>query len=243
MKNGTKYKINKEIGIDIKTPKEKKLKSFQNFFTFLRKSLQIKYTRKIHIDSLLKKCKGKFFKAVYDCLKKCLKICIKKPPQVFITNISIKYNKPFLDFTLYNLYQYFNLNPYPMEFIIKKKYCKEGKEDFFKYIFLSKIDKLYSAYIESNRYKKEIELIKKRKGIKIAFLYQFVAENFISYYSYSKPNMKRIKMFQVIKENINNTTNKNNNIIKKQNENTNTNSNNNGNINSKDKDTNKINIK
>ena len=231
MKNGTKYKINKEIGIDIKTPKEKKLKSFQNFFTFLRKSLQIKYTRKIHIDSLLKKCKGKFFKAVYDCLKKCLKICIKKPPQVFITNISIKYNKPFLDFTLYNLYQYFNLNPYPMEFIIKKKYCKEGKEDFFKYIFLSKIDKLYSAYIESNRYKKEIESMKKRKGIKIALLYQFVAENFISYYNYSKPPMKKITIFEVIKE------------ITKQNENINTNSNNSGNINSNVKDTNKINIK
>ena len=188
MKNEIKYKINKEIGIEIKTPK---VKSFQNFFTFLRKSLQIKYTRKIHIDSILKKCKGKFFKAVYDCLKKCLKICIKKLPQTFITNITIKYNKPFLDFTLHNLYQYFNLNPYPMELIIQKKYYKEGKEDFFKYIFLSKIDKLYSAYIESNRYKKEIELMKKRKGIKIALLYQFVAENFISYYNYSKPRMKK----------------------------------------------------
>ena len=36
-------------------PKELKTMSFQNIFIFIRKSLQIKYTRRIHIDSILKK--------------------------------------------------------------------------------------------------------------------------------------------------------------------------------------------
>ena len=137
-----RYKINKEIGIQI--PKEMNSMTFQNFFTFLRKSLQIKYTRRIHIDSILKKCKGKFFKAVNDCLRKCLKINIKKLPQTFITNISIEYNKQFLEFTINDLYSFFGLSPYPMDIILKRDYCMEGKEEFFKYIFLSKVDTLFN---------------------------------------------------------------------------------------------------
>jgi hypothetical protein len=205
--------------------------SFQSFFTFLRKTLQIKYTRRIHIDSILKKCKGKFYKAINDCLRKCLKINIKKLPQVYITNISIDYNKCFFDFTVNDLYTYFNLMPYPMETILQREYCVKGKEDFFKYIFLSKIETLYSDFIQSNRYKKEIELMKKQKGAKMAFLHQFVAENFISYYCYSKPHLKKIKNIEVnidnnnnnnmINNNNNNNTNNNNNIFKNEFDNTN----------------------
>ena len=242
MENEIKYKINKEIGIEI--PKEMNSMSFQNFFTFLRKSLQIKYTRRIHIDSILKKCKGKFFKAVNDCLRKCLKINIKKLPQTFITNISIEYNKQFLQFTINDLYNFFGLCPYSMDIILKKEYCMQGKEDYFKYIFLSKVDTLYSVFIESNRYKKEIELMKKQKGNKIAFLHQFVAENFISYYYYSRPHIKKIKASEVDLENSNNinkTTNNNNNLVKKRSEKKN--KINNESIHSKDKNINKIKIK
>ena len=221
MENEIKYKINKEIGIEI--PKEMNSMSFQNFFTFLRKSLQIKYTRRIHIDSILKKCKGKFFKAVNDCLRKCLKINIKKLPQTFVTNISIEYNKQFLQFTINDLYNYFGLSPYPMNIILEKDYCIQGKEEYFKYIFLSRVDKLYSFFIESNRYKKEIELMKTRKGNKIAFLHQFVAENFISYYCYSRPHIKKIKTFKEDLENNDNIKNNNTNLVKKRIENKNKN--------------------
>ena len=41
------------MGIEIS--KDMELKTFQNFFTYIRKSLKIKYTRNIHIDSILKK--------------------------------------------------------------------------------------------------------------------------------------------------------------------------------------------
>lgn len=200
--NEIKYKINKGIGIKI--PKQMNSMTFQNFFTFLRKSLQIKYTRKIHIDSILKKCKGKFFKAVNDCLRKCVKINLKKLPQTFITNISIEYNRKFLDFTINDLYNYFNLTPYPMETILEKNYCTKDKENYFKYIFLSKVKNLYMEFLQSQRYKKEIELIKKQKDTKLAFLFQFVSENFIGYYCYSKPHIKKTKTFEVRIENNNN---------------------------------------
>ena len=211
MEYSIKYKINEDIGIEI--PKEMKSMTFQGFFTFLRKSLQIKYTRRIHIDSILKKCKGKFFKAVNDCLKQCVKINLKKLPQTYITNISIEYNKQFLDFTINDLYNYFNLSPYPMETILQKDYCVKGKESFFKYIFLSKIKNLYSIYIQSKRYKRELESMKRQKGIKMVYLHQFVAENFISYYCYSKPHIKKNKNIETpnnVNDNNNNNINNNN---------------------------------
>ena len=133
MENDIRYIISKDICCEI--PVEYKSMTFQRLFTFLRKSLHVKYTRKIHIDSILKKCKGKFFKAVNNCIRKCLKIYIKKLPQGYITNISIEYNKRFFDFTINDLYTYFSLMPYPMETILQKNYCIKGKETYFKYIF------------------------------------------------------------------------------------------------------------
>ena len=134
MEREIKYEINKDLYIYI--PKNMKPKTFQGFFTFLRKSLQIKYKRRFHIDSILKKCKGRFFKAINDCLRLCVKITIKRLPQSYITNISIDYNKQFLDFTLIDLYNYFNLLPFSMEVILEKNYYIKGKENFFKYILL-----------------------------------------------------------------------------------------------------------
>jgi len=194
MENRTKYIVNDKLGLEI--PKNMESLTFQGLFIFLRKSLQIKYTRVIHIDSILKKCKGKFFKAVNDSLKKCLKINIRKFPQSFITNITIEYNKKFLDFSIKDLYAYFKLAPYSMEVILQKDYCLEGK--------VSKISDLYLEYLQSKRYKKEYETIKKQKGIKSVFLHQFVAENFINYYLYSKPHIRNLKKINSKKFNIEN---------------------------------------
>ena len=197
-------------------PKELKTMSFQNIFTFIRKSLQIKYTRRIHIDSMLKKCKGKFFKAVHDCLVQCVKISLRKLPQNYITNISIEYNKQFLGCTICNLYSYFNSTPYSMETILKKNYCINGKESFFIYIFNSKVSDLYLSYLQSKRFKREINFMEKKRGLKVALLYQFIAQNFLNYYYFSKPHIKKIK------EQENNITKSNNKISfvdKKENDN------------------------
>ena len=211
MEENTKYIINDKIGVEI--PKNMESLSFQGLFTFLRKSLQIQYTRSIHIDSILKKCKGKFFKAVNDCLKKCLKINIRKLPQTYITNISINYNRKFLDFTIKDLYTYFKLTPYSMEVILLKDYFHKGKENYFKYIYLSKVTDLYLEYLQSKRYKKECEIMKRHKGIKSIFLHQFVAENFINYYSYSKPHLRKLKKINLKESKIENNKNEKNNKI------------------------------
>ena len=184
-----KFKISEDLGFELND--EMKSLSFQGLFAYLRKSLDVNYTRKLHIDSILKKCKGKFFKAVSECVRKCLKINVPKFPQTFITNIAIEYNQQFLNYTIEDLYQYFHLLPYSIDDILEKNYCVKEKSVYLKYIFLSKISNLYLQYVQSKKYKRMIELIKDKKGIKIAKLYQFVSDNFVNYYLFSKAHMKK----------------------------------------------------
>jgi hypothetical protein len=184
-----KFLINDDLGLG--HIKDIEMLSFQGLFTSLRKTLDVKYTRKLHIDSILKKCKGRFFKAINECVKKCLRINVPKFPQNFITNISIEYNQKFLDFTTGDLYSYFHLLPYSLDDIMEKNYCYKEKEIYLKYIFLSKMGSLYFQYIQSKQYKRMIDLIKTKKGIKIAKLYQFVSDNFINYYVFSRAHIKK----------------------------------------------------
>ena len=184
-----KFLINDDLGLGNITDIE--MLSFQGLFTSLRKTLDVKYTRKLHIDSILKKCKGRFFKAINECVKKCLRINVPKFPQNFITNISIEYNQKFLDFTMGELFSYFHLLPYSLDDIMEKNYCYKEKEIYLKYIFLSKMGSLYFQYIQSKQYKRMIDLIKTKKGIKIAKLYQFVSDNFINYYVFSRAHLKK----------------------------------------------------
>ena len=90
-----------ENEIIVNNNNQKNVFSFQKYFSNLRKKLQIKSSRKNNIDSLLKKVKGKFFKSINNCIKECLNIKIKKLPQKFITNITIKYNQKYLDKTFW----------------------------------------------------------------------------------------------------------------------------------------------
>ena len=184
-----KFLINDDL--DLGHIKDIEMLSFQGLFTSLRKTLDVKYTRKLHIDSILKKCKGRFFKAINECVKKCLRINVPKFPQNFITNISIEYNQKFLDFTMGDLFSYFHLLPYSLDDIMEKNYCYKEKEIYLKYIFLSKMGSLYFQYIQSKQYKRMIDLIKTKKGIKIAKLYQFVSDNFINYYVFSRAHIKK----------------------------------------------------
>ena len=184
-----KFKISEDLGFELN--EEMKSLSFQGLFAYFRKSLEVNYTRKLHIDSILKKCKGKFFKAVSECVRKCIKINVPKFPQSFITNIAIEYNQQFLNYTVEDLYQYFHLLPYSTDDILEKNYCVQEKRVYLKYIFLSKISTLYLQYVQSKKYKRMLELIKNKKGIKIAKLYQFVSDNFINYYLFSKAHMKK----------------------------------------------------
>ena len=202
-----KFLINDDLGLG--HIKDIEMLSFQGLFTSLRKTLDVKYTRKLHIDSILKKCKGRFFKAINECVKKCLRINVPKFPQNFITNISIEYNQKFLDFTMGDLFSYFHLLPYSLDDIMEKNYCYKEKEIYLKYIFLSKMGSLYFQYIQSKQYKRMIDLIKTKKGIKIAKLYQFVSDNFINYYVFSRAHIKKSNKQISSQANEDNTLHKN----------------------------------
>ena len=197
--------INKEI--DTWLPEDKRI-SFPKSFAYLRKKLQIKQSRKTHIDSILKKCKARFFRAINDILKQCIKIQIKKFPQSFITNISIEYNKYILQLTVCELYKIFDLFLDKLDFTDKNIfYC--GKEKYFEYIYYSKISDLYISYIQSKRYKREIEGIKNNLGIKMHYLYEFVSDNFINYYTFSQPHFCKNLNLKPKDKNIDEETTKN----------------------------------
>lgn len=181
------YTVNSDI--DKLLPKDKRT-SFQKSFSYLRKKLQIKLSRKTYIDSILKKCKRRFFKAINDCLKRCTKKNnIKKIPHDFISNISIESNKYIFDKTFKELYQNFNLSSMDIDEFINEGNCKKGMEKYLRFIISCKISDLYILYTESKRYKNEINFIKKNLGTKMVLLYKFVSENFVNYYLFTKPHL------------------------------------------------------
>ena len=118
-----------DLNIDFPIP-DKENKSFQSIFTFIRKKLQIKASRKNHIDSLLKKSKGKFFRAIYEGIKLCLNLRVYRLPQEFITNITIEYNKKYLNKKIIDIYNEFNLLP-DYATLKEKGYIKASKKQHF----------------------------------------------------------------------------------------------------------------
>ena len=205
------FTINKDI--DTWIPHENRT-SFQKAFAYLRKKLQIKQSRKTYIDSILKKCKARFFKALNDILKQCLKIHIRKFPQSFITNISIEKNKLILGYTVQELYKTYNLSKINLEECFEKNECYEGKENYLKFILYSKISDLYLLYINSNRYKRESKYIKNNIGIKMYLLYELVSDNFVNYYLFSKPHFcKNTNKKQLNENGANKISNCQNNLL------------------------------
>ena len=182
-----KYKLN----FDFTIPKECS-STFQSIFSYIKKKYQIKYCRKSQIDSLLKKCKGKFFKTIHEIMNKCLTIVVKRLPQFFITNINIEYNKKYLEKTVIQIYQEFNNLPDYKSFK-DKNMIKPNKEKLFREFCHYSLNTLYDIYCESQRFQKEINEIHTQEGKRIGHLYEFVALNFSAYYKYSKPPQRKDK--------------------------------------------------
>ena len=126
------YKINYN---DIDIPAES-INNFQKIFTLLRKKLQIKNLRKNHLDSLLKKIKGKFCKAIHEGLKVCLNLLINRLPQSFITNITLDYNKKMLNKKIIEIYDEYKILP---EIDKMKNYLKNDKKEIFLILFIKNI--------------------------------------------------------------------------------------------------------
>jgi len=182
-----KYKMN----FDFIIPMEYCSK-FQSIFSYIKKKYQIKFSRKSQIDSLLKKCKGRFFKTIHEIMNKSLNIVVKRLPQFFITNITIDYNQKYLDKNIIQIYQEFNNFP-DYKTLIEKNIIKSNKKQLFKEFSSYSLFNLYDIYCESKRFHKEINEIKNQDGKRIGLLYEFVSLNFSAYYKYSKPHIVKSK--------------------------------------------------
>ena len=175
--------------------------NFQGIFSYIKKKFQIKFSRKSHIDSLLKKSKGKFFKTIHEIMNMSLNIIVKRLPQKFITNITIEYNQKYLKKNIIQVYQDFNLLP-DYATLKEKGYIKTNKKQPFEQFCNSDLITLYNIYLKSQRYFNEINEVKKHDGSRIGLLYQFVSKNFCNYFENNKPHI--IKTKEELKESNNN---------------------------------------
>lgn len=158
--------------------------NFNETFYVMKKNLHVKQSRKSQVDSLLKKAKCKFFQTIHGIMKYCLCTRVKRLPQPFITNITIEYNKYYLQKTIIQIYNEFNLIPNLQK--IDDKLIKIKNKELFKDFSEYKLDDLYNVYIESQCYKKDIKEIIEKNGKNIGILYEFVSKNLIQYYRYNK---------------------------------------------------------
>jgi len=174
------------INVDFLNQKELSINNFNNIFLNIRKKLHVKHTRKTEVDSLLKKAKCKFFQTVHRIMKYCLSITVNRLPQVFITNITLEYNRNYLEKTIIQIYNDFDLIQNLQ--IIDDKVIKIKNKELFKIFSKYKYYELYNEYIQSQCYIKDVNKVINKNGKNIGILYEFVSKNFILYYLNGKNN-------------------------------------------------------
>ena len=187
--NQSFQKKNLSKNYDLQNRKNLPLNNFNEIFYSIRKKLHIKITRKCQVDSLLKKAKCKFFQVIHEIIKYCLSIRIKRLPQPFITNITIEYNRYYLEKTVFQIYKEFNLIANLQK--IDEEIIKIKRKELFKEFSNYKLNDLYNAYIESQCYQKDLNEIIAKNGKNIGILYEFVSKNLLYYYRYNKSKVQR----------------------------------------------------
>ena len=213
-------KSNYIIDFDFSIPKDLQ-NNFQGIFSYIKKKFQIKFSRKSNIDSLLKKCKGKFFKTIHEIMNMSLNINVKRLPQKFITNITIEYNQKYLKKNIIEVYQDFNLLP-DYDTLVEKGFIKNSRKEAFNQFCSCNLIGLYNIYIGSQRYSDEINEVKIHDGRRIGILYKFVSINFCNYFENNKPHIIKTKEESKINSICNtdiNKYNKNNNNDENNNDN------------------------
>lgn len=188
-------KINSETNLilpfDVNIPEEIP-KNFYAIFTHIKKCLQIRPSKKSSIHNLLKKSKAKFFKTINEIFKLCIVKKIKKLPQSFIISININKNIEYMNKTMIQIYQNFNLLP-DYQTLSNNKQIKKGKAKLFKKFCSLNFMQLYQEYIESKRYAYDLEQVSNCDGKRIKILYEYVSKNYIVYFmNYGKPSLKQI---------------------------------------------------
>lgn len=164
--------------------------NFHYIFERLRKKYHIKKSRKIQIDSILKKTKCKFFRMIHEVMKFFFGVKLKKLPQSFITNSNIDFNQKYLKKTVIQIYQEFKI--ISEKDILEESIYKNKKElkELFTSFSSGNLEVLYKEYIKSKRYQNDYEEIKKMYGKQMSFLYDFVSKNYIGFFLYSIRNEK-----------------------------------------------------
>ena len=182
------------INVDFLDKKELSMNNFNKIVLSIRKKLHIKHSRKTEVDSLLKKAKCKFFQTVHKIMKYCLSITVNRLPQVFITNITIEYNRNYLEKTIIQIYNDFDL--IQNQNIINDDVIKIKNKELFKIFTQYKFYELYEEYITSQCYKKDKNKVINKNGKNIAILYEFVSKSFILYYMNGNYKILKIKYNQ-----------------------------------------------
>ena len=202
------------INVNFLTQKELSLNNFHEIFLTIKRKLHIKHSRKSEVDSLLKKAKCKFFQTVHNIMKYCLNITVNRLPQIFITNINIEYNRNYLDKTIIQIYNEFDLIQ-NVEIIegIDDNIIRIKNKELFKLFSKYKFYELYEEYIESQCYKKDIDKVKDKNGKNIGILYEFVSKNFIYYYINNKNKIVKINENDDKEQNVQDTRNEYDKII------------------------------
>ena len=186
----------------------KEINIFYSKIKYIRKKYNINKSRKNHIDSLVKKAKSKFLKAIYESLKYCLHSCnLYRLPQNFIINTRIEYNKKVFNKTVEELYTEFKLLP-TYETLVQNNMIYHNKKEFLYLLMKSKLKDIYKYYLSSDLYKLDKQRIESKSGEGIAKLYDFVATNICEYFLLNKGNHRRFNI-------INNKSNENKLNIKK----------------------------
>jgi hypothetical protein len=161
---------------------------FHSRFSTLKKYLGLSTkTRKTQIDSLLKKCKSKFFKNVHKALKNCLRTKLEKLPQNFITNIKIEFNKSYINKTLLEIYEEFKIFT-SIEELHGKNLIRDDKFGILKELMSMTFRDAFENYITSKMYLRDYEIIQEKEDEKFAILFNYISRIFIQYYTYSKGN-------------------------------------------------------
>jgi hypothetical protein len=162
--------------------------SFHASFLKLKKHLEMEMNvRKTQIDSLLKKCKSKFFKSIHVVLKKCFLFKLNKLPQNFITNIKIERNKKFMSDSLLQIYQAHGFLR-DIDLLLPEDIVKKEKRINLKEFLNLSFTQAFDTYTKSEQFLRDYQSIKEKDGFKIAILFDFVSKIFINYFTFSKGN-------------------------------------------------------
>lgn len=186
--DSTEFNFDGLINVLLSIKQSNTVSAFHTNFLEFKKALNFKkMLRKTKIDSILKKCKSKFFRAIQESIKKLTNESsqIGRLPQFFITNINIDYNKDFMNKTIGQIYIDLhviqNLNDFYYGLTQEKAFTLQKMLNMT-------YTELFNSYITSQRFKEDCESIRMKEGEKFEILYKYVSKIYIKYYSLSKGN-------------------------------------------------------